>query len=189
MQSFCAGISGGELDGVVGVLMHAREKGSRMFNRTLALLSLPEVPQVSCQHWVGIFCFMAQFRRPVFSAVQDLFPFIVSFSEDQSERRTLPPQVFDEILLGSLLAPLAFSNLRCQVHSRISIPDASEEAGASAEASVFLPYLNSELGTRVDDAEMSLVEASATVLVVPNKCSKCESPSASLGEWAFCGIG
>ncbi len=73
MQSCCAGILGGEFDGLLGVSMHAREKGFRMYNRTLALLSLPEVPQVSCQHWAGFFCFMAQFRRPVFSAVQDIF--------------------------------------------------------------------------------------------------------------------
>ena len=147
MQSFCASILGGELDGVAGVLMHSREKGFRMFNRSLALLSLPEVPQVSCQHWAGLFCFMAQFRRPTFSAVQEIFPFIMSLGEAPSERRALPLQVFDEILLGALLAPLAFSNLRCQVRSRISISDASEEAGASAEASFFLPYFLSFYGS------------------------------------------
>jgi hypothetical protein len=137
MQSFWAGILGGEFDGALGVLRHVREKGFRMFNRTLALLSLQEVPQVSCQHWAGLFCFMAQFRRPVFAAVQEIFPFIISFSEDPFERRNLPPQVFEEILLGARLAPLAFSSLWCQVRSRISISDAAEEAGASAEASFF----------------------------------------------------
>ncbi len=44
MQDFCATILGGELDGVAGTLMHARDKGSRLANRTLAILFLRKRP-------------------------------------------------------------------------------------------------------------------------------------------------
>ncbi len=69
--------------------------------------------------------------------MQEIFPFILGFSDDQSERRVLPSQVFDEIALGALLSPLAFTNLRCQVRARISISDASDKAGSAGEASFF----------------------------------------------------
>ena len=76
MQDFCTTILGGELDGVAGVLMHARDKGARLANRTLAILSLEQAPQVTVQHWAGFVCFMASFRRPLFLIVQDIFSFI-----------------------------------------------------------------------------------------------------------------
>ena len=75
MQDFCATGLGGELDGVVGVLMHARDKGSRLANRTLAILSLEQVPQVTVQHWAGFVCFMASFMRPLFVVAQEVFSF------------------------------------------------------------------------------------------------------------------
>ncbi len=62
MQDFYATTLGGELDGVAGVIMHARDKCLRFFKRSLALLALAEVPQVSLQHWAGLFCVMSSFR-------------------------------------------------------------------------------------------------------------------------------
>ena len=60
-----AGILGGELDGVGGVLRHARDQTHVLFNRSLALLSLPTVGQVAVQHWAGKCCFVAGFCRPI----------------------------------------------------------------------------------------------------------------------------
>ncbi len=58
MKSFCSAVRGGEFDGVEGKLMHARDKGFRFLARSLIILSLAEIPQVSAQHWCGLFCFM-----------------------------------------------------------------------------------------------------------------------------------
>ncbi len=73
MQDFCATILCGELDGVAGILMHARDKGSRLASRTLAVFILEKAPQVTMQHWAGIFCFIASFRRPLFAVAQDQY--------------------------------------------------------------------------------------------------------------------
>ena len=64
---------GGELDGVLGVLRHSREKGQVLALRSLALLSLRSVPQVAVQHWAGSYCFAAGFRRCLFSTVSEFF--------------------------------------------------------------------------------------------------------------------
>ena len=62
---------GGELDGISGCLMHDRAKGHRFICRSLAILSLPKVSRAAIQHWSGLFIFLASFRRPLFSVVQD----------------------------------------------------------------------------------------------------------------------
>ncbi len=114
-------------------------------------------PASQCPTLVGFFCFMAQFRRPIFSAPQDIFFFNPSFSDDPRETQEIPAVVIDEVLLSAMLPPLAFCNLRCQVRKRISISDASEQAGASGEAVRFLPSLNVEVGLKVQDAQMSIL--------------------------------
>ena len=58
---------GGEIDGVSGKVSHSREKSFKFMCKTLALLSLDSVSQTSLQHWAGLFCFGAGFRRPLFS--------------------------------------------------------------------------------------------------------------------------
>ena len=65
------------------------------------------------------------------------FFLICSFAEDPWERKALPEAVFTEMLLGVLLAPMAFSNLRAPIRSSISITDASEQGCAAGEASEF----------------------------------------------------
>ena len=54
---------GGEIDGVTGKISHSREKSFKFTRKALALLSLDSVSQTSLQHWAGLFCFGAGFRR------------------------------------------------------------------------------------------------------------------------------
>lgn len=74
-------IFGGELDGVLGTLMHGRKNGKRLVNRSLGLLAMKRVPQVTPQHWAGLFCFMKSFRRPMFSIGQDMLPAISAYED------------------------------------------------------------------------------------------------------------
>ena len=132
IKSFCSTILGGELDGIAGWLMHERGKGLKFIGRSLALLSLPKVSQAAMQHWCGLFCFMASFRRPLFSLAQEVFVFIQEFSGNDHERKPLSAASYDEVLLAALLSRLAFTNLRAPLRESISITDASEQAGGSA---------------------------------------------------------
>ena len=128
IEEFSAIILGGEVEGRLGWLMHARSKGFNFTCKTLALLSLPDAPQVTLQHWAGVFCFQASFRRPLFSIGHEIFSFISAFSSDR-DRLTIPAGVRDEILVAGLLAPLAYTNLRAPLRPSLSISDASEEGG------------------------------------------------------------
>ena len=93
---------GGEWDGATGILRHARDKSHVMFNRTLALLSLPAVNQAAVQHWAGKFCFAAGVCRPCFSVVQGICQFIASFDDTIHQTLVMPPSVIDVILVGVL---------------------------------------------------------------------------------------
>ena len=103
--------------------------------KVLVLLTFGQVSQTHVQHWRGLFCFAAGFRRPLFSVLQEVFPFIQNFPEplgfrfgggEEGHYLSLPASVLDELLIGAILSPFAFSNLRCKVRSIFSCSDASE---------------------------------------------------------------
>ena len=67
--------------------MYARDKAARFACKTAVGVSLKQGPQVSYQHWAGGFCFMAGFRRPLFSITSEICKFIYEFDEGGSELR------------------------------------------------------------------------------------------------------
>ena len=67
IQEFHNAVLGGEMDGIGGVLRVAPEKSHGFVAKTCALLAEQEVTQVACQHWAGLYCFEAGFRRPLFA--------------------------------------------------------------------------------------------------------------------------
>ena len=175
LQQSCSSVLGGGLDGLLGVLMHARDKNFKFSSRTLALLSLPEVPQVALQHWSGLFCFMASSRRPMFSIVHEFFPFISCFADDQILKLPMPQDVRDEILVAALLSPLSFSNLRAQIRSSISISDASEDGGSAGEASKFVDAIDRKAGQVGEDCALNHLEESYdSSPFLPLSCSICK---------------
>ena len=120
---------GGEIDGVAGKISQSRDKTFKYLCKSLTLLSFESVSQVTLQHWAGMFCFGAGFRRPLFSVVQDIFPFIQDPRWDKVKDLPFPPSVLDEILLGAILMPLACTNIRAPIRFKISCSDASEQGG------------------------------------------------------------
>ena len=138
VQDFDAAILGGELDGIRGSLGIAPEKGHNFIGKTCALLSVPKATQVACQHWCGLFCFAAGFKRPLFAVMEKIFSFIVQMEGPEIAAAALPNEVRDEILVAGLLLPLAFTNLRAPLRQTNPITDASEYGGAAAEATRFI---------------------------------------------------
>ena len=80
IQGLRASVLGGEVDGLSGRIMHSREKGFKMMLKTLALLTLDRVSRTHVQHWCGLFCFAAGFRRPLFSVLQEVFSIYTELS-------------------------------------------------------------------------------------------------------------
>jgi hypothetical protein len=117
---------GGELDGVEGTLGVERGKGHALIGKALALMSLPSWPAAATQHWVGGFCFAANFRRPTYSILQESFTF--SAAAELAPGGSLEPdsQVVDEFLVAAALLPLCYTDLRASLRNVIRASDASE---------------------------------------------------------------
>ena len=171
VQDFDGAILGGELDGVRGALSIAPEKGHKFVGKTCALLSVPKASQVACQHWCGLFCFAAGFRRPLFAVLEQIFGFIVKMEDPGIPAAALPNAVQDEILVTGLLLPLASTNLRAPLRQRISITDASEFGGAAAEASRFISAVDENVQMRACNLQMNaLEEAQVQASQFPLEC-------------------
>ena len=69
----------------------------------------------------------------------------------------------DEILIGAILTPSAFSNLRCGIRNTINCSDASGHGGAAAEASRFAPALSANASVAADVWKATLIEESVNV--------------------------
>ena len=80
-----ASVPGGEIDGFNGRIMHSREKGMKLMLKTLVLFTFGQVSQ-NVQNWCGLFSFASGFRRPLFSILQEVFPFIQNFPEPSGSR-------------------------------------------------------------------------------------------------------
>ena len=174
IQEFYGAILGGGLDEIRGTLGVAPDKGHSFVAKTCALLSVPKATQVICQHWSGLFCFAAGFRRPLFAGLEQIFSFIVEMDSKVDSASTLPNGVRDEILLAGLLVPLAFSNLRAPLREMISVSDASEFGGAAAEASKFTAALDKKTESRVCSLRMNALEEEM-IPRMSTQCARCKA--------------
>ena len=171
IRRFIAACLRGEINGLRGTVGYSRSKASGFGKKSAAFLSAQCLGQVSCQHWAGAFCFMAGFRRPLFAVCDELFKFISAFGDDSLSIKEVPDAARDEVLLGALLAPLAFSNLRAPLRPVISVTDASEQGGAAGEATRFKGNGGSQAGRQTADLSMNVVEQWSECS--KNRCSEC----------------
>ena len=173
IKEFYGAILGGELDGICGTLGVAPAKGHSFVAKTCALLSVPKATQVTCPHWAGLFCFAAGFRRPLFAVLEQIFAFIVEMDTKVVSASALPNDVRDEILLAGLLVRLAFSNLRAPLRQMISVSDASEHGGASAEAAKFLSATDKQVEESGSSLRMNALEEERIPLK-SIQCTRCQ---------------
>ncbi len=100
VRGLSAQMLGGELDGVRGVLGLAREKGHRLIAKSLCLVSGGCWSRAALQHWAGHLCFAANFRRPVYSVMQEVFTIISDETYTSEVPSALRPAVLDEVLFS-----------------------------------------------------------------------------------------
>jgi len=81
---------------------------------------------------VGRMSFCNQFRRPLFSVLSRIYPWVQRFAAGA----WFPSCVFDEFVVSLLLLPLAESDLRSGFRRSIGVSDASLWGGAAGEAAV-----------------------------------------------------
>ena len=127
VQDFDGAILGDELDGIRGALSIAPEKGHKFVGKTCALLTVPKATQVACQHWSGLFCFAAGFRRPLFAVLEQIFGFIVEMEDPGIPAAALPNAVRGEVLLAGLLLPPQICEPSCGSEFRYQMPRNSAE--------------------------------------------------------------
>lgn len=188
VKAFKGPILGGEVDGILGRVQHARDKGHKLMATTFALLSESKVTQASMQHWAGVACFAAGFRRPCFSILEGIFTFISDGSWSKYHLQHIPLDVVDEMLCFCGLLPLCYSNLRASIRNKISISDASEQGGGAAEASHFLGQLDPKRAEQAEDWQANICEEAASSLADSHStiCSLCYSSGAEWGTRAPC---
>ena len=117
---------------------------------------------------------VAQFRRPVFAVLQEVFHQSLLLAETP---RPAWAESVDEVLLFAALLPLAYTNLKAQCRKYVSCTDASEKGGAAAEAKHFVNALDQPAGAVVDDVLASVLEegshAKASNLSEAYACGAC----------------
>ena len=66
-------------------MSHGREKSHKLVMKTLSLATVTQWSTPAIRHWSGLYCFAAQFRRVLFSVLQEIFPFV----QDMEDRGDL----------------------------------------------------------------------------------------------------
>lgn len=186
VKAFKGPILGGEVDGLLGRVQHARDKGFMIMATTLTLLSKDLVTQANMQHWAGIACFAAGFRRPSFSVLESIFTFISSESWVRYPSQPIPLDVIDEMLCFCGILPLCYTNLRAPIRPKISISDASEQGGGAAEATHFTELLDPRKAKEAEDWFANICEESAFADQPNNFCSVCGSSDPDWGKFSHC---
>ena len=155
--------------------------------------SLCCISQTSLQHWAGLFCFGAGFRRPLFSIVQEIFPFIHDPRWAKLDRPPCPESVLDETLMGALLTLCAGTNLRAPIRDKLSCSDAPEQGGAAAESSSFISGLCRSTFDSAEDWHSNMIEerlhsssGAGAKIARSNVCDVCKGVTPSFGRWALC---
>ena len=174
IKSLEATILGGTLvDGCLGV---SAKMGARVWWKSLAMAASPNWTEGMLLHWTGLSVFVAQFRRPLFCILQEVFHQGLTLAETPGPAWR---ESVDEILVFAALLPLAFTNLKAECRRYVSCSDASENGGAAAEAKHFVNALEQPAAAVVDDTLALMLEegsfSSATQWKEEYVCGYCGS--------------
>ena len=132
--SFSGAIQGGELNGKEGIIKVAPDKLRNFLGLTVALLFSESWKEFPLRHWTGKAAFVAAFRRPLFSVLQEVFDLIqISVKGDVSPTR----EAMDELMVMCFLAVQAETSLRASISTTVSCTDASPTGGGSCIATRF----------------------------------------------------
>ncbi|CAK0791571.1 unnamed protein product, partial [Prorocentrum cordatum] len=183
-QCLRAGALGGAFLGDRDWLSLQGEKMHKTTQKGLAFAALLSWTAGALGHFVGAACFAGQFWRPLFSILQEVF---FEFRALEGGRKAPDLEAFDEVLLFTILLPLAYSNLRAPMRRRLSCADASEEGGAACEASALLEAMDPRRSHMVESHYAGLAEESAWPVLGRGACGNCQGPlSGGSAEQAPC---
>ena len=87
-----------------------------------------------------------------------MFGFVVKMEGAEKVEQPLPNAVRDEVIVAGLLMPMATTNLRALLRATISISDASEFGGSSAETKEFVAATDPILQKLAGERNMTLLE-------------------------------
>lgn len=190
---FKATILGGEVDGRRGIICAPRLRILVLSKLTLRLVYLGWTTKHLLETLVGSWIFIMLFRRPLLSLFNDVFHEGSSL-RDRHEVFQLSTGSKHELLLISIWAPFAFTNMRAQPLPEIFCSDASLVGGGvcraefSRAATLELSRIAEQRGfyTRIDASALGEYQASQDEGIF-----QFESPKASLTEgflWDFCEV-
>ena len=132
-DSFHSTILGGELDGRRGLVCAPRLRILVLAKLTLKLVQIGWTTKHLLETIIGCWIFVLLFRRPLLSLLNDVF-----HEGDHAKDRHSPFEMStgckQELLMLSIWAPFAYTNLRAVPHDQIFCSDASLHAGGVCSA-------------------------------------------------------
>ena len=123
-----AEMQGAWLDGERGICSPKGDKVARYLASLNFVLHQRQVSRKQMQMLAGGLIYMFSFRRPLMSILNEVWSFIVSFSDDK-QFKPLPSKVIEELIAAFMLAPLSFINFRLPMNPTVTASDASEGGG------------------------------------------------------------
>ena len=130
-------------------------KAQSFWWKSFGMLASTSWSQAMLLHWTGLGVYVAQFRRPLFCILQEVFHFALVLEETPRQAWL---ECADEVILMMCLLPLAFNNLKADIRRTISSSDASSHGGGAAEASAFDAKLDSANRAILNDVQARIIE-------------------------------
>eukprot|EP00438_Fugacium_kawagutii_P024621 Skav207650 [mRNA] locus=scaffold2758:77333:83766:+ [translate_table: standard] len=122
---------GAVLDGEQGVLRGSTKRGLELMSLGAHLRTEGAFNKKGLQVYAGKAVHLLQFRRPLFSVLQEVFVAIVQ----TTEMVELSPSVADEMMVLEALLPSMMCNLKAPVDPVVTASDACESGGGACFAS------------------------------------------------------
>ena len=128
--SLVGSLQGGELRSRAGVFMLQLEKMRMNVAMILSLLSKEQWDGQAASGVIGRLVFAAAFRRPILSALEDVF---LQFKNRKGTQKPTS-RVIDEMTCMVGLVPMAFTSVRAPIYRKLSATDASPSGAGSCTA-------------------------------------------------------
>ena len=140
-NQYKAEVQGTLVDDHQGIVMAKGSKVAKYVKLALEVLAHGSVSQRELQVIGGGFVYIAMFRRPLLSGLNQVWRMITEMGDQQMFRRCLlKKEVASELIRFIALTPLAFMDLRAGFDPKVSTSDASTSGGGVCVSRGLTPY-------------------------------------------------
>jgi len=122
---------GAVIDGERGLLRVSTKRSLDLMSLGAWLRTQPALPRTGLQIYAGKAVHVLQFRRCLFSVLQEVFTSIAQ----NPERVRATTSLYDEMLVLESLLPVVVSDLKADIDPVVTVSDASETGGGACYAS------------------------------------------------------